>query len=342
MSKETSQWLNNYCLIGLTDKRGHAWHYRESDQGVEPNHYSSFIPIEDVVRRLFNFTIESRPVYVQDASGAFVEVPGKRAQVASDNSDVLGIFSKSYQGHQYEEWLLNNVASILSTSRNELGIGSALLLRNRGVAVVQVEVPESFTTPDGVEYRPNLLCATSFDGSLATIYKRTITVAVCDNTTEAGLRESGQQYKVKHTLNSTVKLGEARDALQVIFESGDAFADEVSRLCATTVTEQQWNKVLDALVPLPDEDGRALTYATNKRDALWDLWRKDDRVEPWRNTAWGVAQAFNTYDQHLSIVRGAHRAERNFDNVLTGKVAKGDQGVLSALSSVLDKQLVLA
>jgi hypothetical protein len=38
MSKETSSWLNNNVLIGLTDKRGHAWHYRKSEQGAEPNH----------------------------------------------------------------------------------------------------------------------------------------------------------------------------------------------------------------------------------------------------------------------------------------------------------------
>lgn len=33
MSSETSTWLNTSTLIGFTDQRGHAWHYRADDQG---------------------------------------------------------------------------------------------------------------------------------------------------------------------------------------------------------------------------------------------------------------------------------------------------------------------
>ena len=53
MSQETSEWLNQNVLVGFTSKRGNAWHYKESDQGDEPNHYEMNIPVEDVERRLF-------------------------------------------------------------------------------------------------------------------------------------------------------------------------------------------------------------------------------------------------------------------------------------------------
>jgi hypothetical protein len=56
MSQETSQWLNTRTLIGFTDKRGNAWHYRADEQGTEPNHYPLAIPTEDVRRRLFAWT----------------------------------------------------------------------------------------------------------------------------------------------------------------------------------------------------------------------------------------------------------------------------------------------
>lgn len=345
MSKETVEWLNQQCLIGFTERRGTAWHYRASAQGIEPNHYPQGIPIEDIRRRLFSWEPVEQPIYVLTEPGLysdghveaddFVVVPNKKAIVASDNGDVLGVFSDGYAPHNYDEWLLTNVASILDS--DDLGIGSALLLRNRGVAAVQIEVPESFTTPDGVEYRPNILAATSLDGSLSTIYKRTVTDVVCDNTCERGLREEGQQYRLRHTRNSRVKLGDARDALQLIFESGDAFAEEVSRLVHTSVSEQQWRQVLNALVPIPEEVGRSQTNAANKRLTLNGLWAEDPRVEPWKNTAWGVAQAFNTYGQHYATVKGSHRAERNFDNVLSGKVAKSDDKVLTTLFEVIDR-----
>lgn len=65
MSQESMIWLNSQTLIGNTLQRGNAWHYREDLQGVEPNHYEGFIPVEDVTRRLFNFSmIEAAQTYI--------------------------------------------------------------------------------------------------------------------------------------------------------------------------------------------------------------------------------------------------------------------------------------
>src|SRR6478609_648312 len=65
MSRETMQHLNTQTLIGNTDARGNAWHYRADLQGGESNHYPQAIPVEDVRRRLFNWTAESRRVAVE-------------------------------------------------------------------------------------------------------------------------------------------------------------------------------------------------------------------------------------------------------------------------------------
>jgi hypothetical protein len=84
----------------------------------------------------------------------FQRVPGRKAIAASDDYSVLGVFKDGYQPHQYEDWLLNNVAKILD---DNLSISSAGLLRNRAVAWVEVSVPDNITTPEGVVFRPNLL-----------------------------------------------------------------------------------------------------------------------------------------------------------------------------------------
>jgi hypothetical protein len=55
MSQEASTWLNTRTLIGFTDRRGHAWHYRAGVQFSEPNHYPGAVPIADVQRRLFGW-----------------------------------------------------------------------------------------------------------------------------------------------------------------------------------------------------------------------------------------------------------------------------------------------
>ncbi|MFE3170128.1 DUF932 domain-containing protein [Amycolatopsis sp. NPDC059235] len=331
MSKETSEWLNNNVLIGFTDKRGHAWHYRASAQGSEPNHYAGAIPVADVQRRLFHWTAEPEPVLVAGKFG-LRRVPNKQAITASDTGDVLGIFADGYTVHQYQEWLLDKVGTILDDG---LSIGSAGLLRDRRQAWVSVEVPENITTPEGVEFRPNLVACTSHDGSLATTYKRTVTNVVCDNTMSAGLREYGQQFKVKHSKNGKFRIVEARDALAMVHTVAEEFAAEVKALCETTVTDQAWRAFLDAHTPMPEEKGRARTTATNERAALNRLWNTDNRVSPWRGTAWGVVQAINTYTHHEAIVRNASRAERNMSRAVDGKADALDQDTVTTLGKVL-------
>jgi phage/plasmid-like protein (TIGR03299 family) len=236
--------------------------------------------------------------------------------------------------HQFREWLLDTVGSILD---DELAVGSAGLLRGGAVAWVSVEVPETITTPEGVDFRPNLLACTSHDGSLATTFQRVVTNVVCDNTMSAALTEAGQRIRVRHSRHSRLRLAEARQALAVVHTIADEFAAQVAELTATTVTPRQWAAFLDAHAPLPDPAGssRSRTLAEAKRDVLGRLWDHDSRVAPWRGTAWGVVQAVNTYVHHEQTVRGAERAERNMLRAVDGGVDVLDRRTLGTLQRVL-------
>lgn len=329
MSAETLSWLNENTLIGFTEKRGNAWHYRASDQGEEPNHYTGAIPVEDVRRRLFNWEGVSAPIYTRRGS-TFKLVEGRQAITRSDNGETLGVFADGYAIHQYDEWLLGNVSNILDDT---LQIGSAGLLRGGGVAWVSVEVSENVKTREGVEFRPNILAATSMNGSLATTYKRVVTNVVCDNTMAAGLGERGQSYKVKHSRYSAAKLGEARDALNVIHTVAEAFEAEVAKLCRIEVSDKAWDHFLSEWAPA-GSSARSITMADSKREALAGLYRTDDRVAPWAGTAWGVVQAVNTYSHHVGNVRG-ERAEANMRRAVMGGVDELDTEIANLLMGSL-------
>src|SRR5215475_14511724 len=348
MSAETSEWLNTQTLIGFTSKRGHAWHYRAGAQAEEPNHYPGPVPVPDVAGRLFAWEAVSRPLSVclptDDLAAAdgideagqairHVTVPDRQAVARSDTGAVLGLFSTGYAIHQYREWLLETVASILDDS---LSVGSAGLLKGGAVAWVSVEVPDTITTPEGVAFRPNLLACTSHDGSLATTFQRVVTNVVCDNTMSAALAEHGQRVKVRHSRYSRLRLGEARQALAVVHTIAGEFAAEVARLTRTTVTDRQWAAFLDAHTPVPPEPGRSRTAAERRREALGRLWNHDARVTPWRGTAWGVVQAVNTYVHHEQSVRGAGRAERNMQRAVDGGIDQLDTTTLNTLHTVLN------
>lgn len=342
MSAETLNWLNNNTLIGMTSQRGNAWHYRASEQGGEPNHYDGAIPVGDVVRRLFAWEPQEAPLYarvpasVDDCEGIddqgnsykMVLVESRKAIVANDTYDVLGVAGQGYRAHPYQEWLLGNVANILG---DELVISSAGLLRNRAVAWVEVSVPET-SSVEGFAYRSNLVAATSLDGTLATTYKRTINATVCDNSLRLNLFGDTTKVRVKHSSRSLGKLDEVRSGLAIVAETDEAFAEEVRSLLSWKVNPKQWGKTLDILVPLPEEKGRGLTLALNKRDQFEDLWTSDPRVAPWRGTALGVLQATNTWAHHFAGVRnGVSRSERNMEGLLSGKFDALDAQAIAAL-----------
>jgi phage/plasmid-like protein (TIGR03299 family) len=352
MSRETMTTLNTDVLIGMTDERGHAWHYRAEEQGAESNHYPRAIPVADVQRRLFHWSAEPRRVAVEVPADLTSmthlspeglpmrwDVQVDRQAIARDDNDhVMGIFKDGYRAHQYNEWLIGTVSNILGDT---LVISSAGLLKQGALAWVEVSMPETRHIESvGASFRPNILSGTSFDGSVATFSKRTNTMTVCDNTFEVARAELGQIIKWKHTRNSGFKLGEARAALNIIHEEADAFEAEVTALAQTTVTDRQWFSFLDEFSPLVDAKGekltgRSLTMAANKQDQLKRLWVRDNRVEPWKNTAFGVLQAVNTWGHHEQTVRGATRPERNMLNAITGAQAKVDNEALTTLGKIL-------
>lgn len=332
MSQETMQWLNQNTLIGYTDRRGHAWHYR---QGAD-NHYEGAVPVEDVRSRLFNWHPVKVPTFY-DWNGKKIQ-SDKFAILRDDTGKELGSFKDGYQPHDYQEWLIHNIGTLMDTSTGDLGIGSAGLLKGGAVAWVEVTVPDTFLTPEGVEFRANFLAASSFNGSLATTYKRTVQETVCDNTMGIALAEKGQQVKIKSTKNSLVKIGDAREALHLIHSAQEDFAREVGILCKTKLTDHQFEEFIDLVAPMPDASSlkttHALTTAEKKRDTIWRLWRNDERVAPWRGTAFGALQAMNTYAHHEMGARGQSKAERNMLNAVNGKTETADAANLEMILSL--------
>ena len=334
MSRETLEYLNANTLIGFTDKRGQAWHYRESLQGDEPNHYPGAIPVEDVRRRLFGWEpIEAMSAaIVMTDEGVQTIVDETRKQIVHPNTGaVLGVFKSGYQVHGYDEWLVRNVETILDD--DDLQIGSAGLLRGGAQGWVQIET-EATQLVEGVEHRPFLTAATSMDGSLATTYGVGTQVVVCDNTLSVALGSFVNTVKVRHSSKSLGRLGDVREALELVLSAGDAFNAQVRELIAEPVSDARFERFLTALTETKSDSKRAQTLAENKRDALRGLWRTDERVAPWRGTAWGVVSSVNTYTQHEAPIRGADRVTRNAEFMVHGRYNALDAATLELLAAV--------
>lgn len=335
MSAESLSWLNRNVLIGFTEKRGTAWHYRKSSQGAEPNHYEGPIPVHDVNLRLFNWEPVAVDVYT-DARELFCEkIEGYQAIRRSDNNDVLGIVSSSYTIHPYRAWLIDKVAELVGST---LGIGSAGLLKRGARAWVQVEVPDTISTPEGVAFRPFLTATSSLDGTSSTTYLTGAQVVVCDNTLNAALKDTdAARLRIRHTKNSALHIDDARQALDLLDVTRQRFTDQLRAQCATTVSDADWHRFLETHFPLKNPERFKHHPNLRARDAVDELWRRDHRVSPWKNTAYGVVAAINTYQHHVAPGRRTDplsRAERNALRATSGGFDAIDQMTLANLRKV--------
>jgi phage/plasmid-like protein (TIGR03299 family) len=357
MSRETDQWLNTMTLIGNTEQRGMAWHYRAdlqtehitaSGRKYLGNHYPGAIPIEDVKDRLFDWEADLEDVLLPNGH----IILGKKAVVPSDDpTHVFEIVSDTYMVHGFDEWLLGNVAEMVGGGVNDgmpVHISSAGLIKGRSIAWVELSLKDTVWTNAGVGFRPNILATTSLNRTVKTTYKRTAQLVVCDNTYYGAMAEKGEAYARKHTRNSGGKLemDKAREALGLIVATVDDMEKEIQRMTEIEVTRKEFDSIVEELIPITDDTSKSgATHANKKRDQITTLFEQDDRVAPWNTTAFGVQQAFNTWEHHIKATHGdTNRAERNMHDAIIGNTSKNDHSVWNTIVKVKDlgKELVVA
>ena len=344
MTQELMSDLHKNILVGFSEKRK-AWHYDEASEASRRNHVEGPLSREMIIDRLFNFTVGEEVIYFFDRdNGTFRVIEGRKAMVTSDTKETLGVFKAGYQGHDYTKALLDKLSHLVGEG---IGFSTAGLLKNRAVAFVQLELPSNFDTKNGVTFRPNLGAATSFDGSLATTYKRGFTIWVCDNTLAAGLAEDGQRFKVKHSKHSSLKLETARQALDLLEVTAKQTEETINTLCQWEVSDKQFADFLAKLSPVPEikegENTRGRTLAISKAETIRELYENDERAAPWRGTAFGVLQATNTYHQHEAPQRGqVDRDVRRFENFFSGKTEAQDNETLDLLAKICEREYAYA
>jgi phage/plasmid-like protein (TIGR03299 family) len=344
MTRESDTWLRNNILRGNVATLGPAWWNTYQGMGTDdlgrPNHFDGPVPIERV-RELQGFPVYEGHVITRvttaDGEQRVVDDRKRKVIVRGDTLQVLGVFrSQGYQVHDFNQWLLTNVETILDGG---LAINSAGLLEQGAVAWVQVALPDTREV-EGLNVRTWLAAVTSLNGSYATSYLTGTEVIECDNTlhfARAQADAAGQRFKVRHTRNSLDRVQEVRDALGLVIATSDDVDEAIRELAATKVTDDQFMALAAELYGADaGASPVAQTKAANRLAVLNHLWTEDERAAAWRGTALGALQAVNTYQQHEVKARGdKSTAERNAELMVSGKFAEADAATLSKLAVIL-------
>lgn len=340
MSQENLTDLYANILVGQTSELGFSWHYNASDPTSVANHYDGYVPVADIEKKVFNWEALQLPVFaelpcdVDSATGMDehgqpirrVQVDGYMPIINSRTGKTIGMHSDSYSPHDYLSTLIDGTAQIMQESRGDLGVITAGHIKGGARAWVQVAHSNMETNSEtGIKFRSTILGYSTLDGSGATAWNVANTIAVCDNTVSIAKRQNADtRYSRKHTKHSRIDYSAARQALGILDENTDDFNQMITDMSKMTVTDSMLKVFLDQWAPLPDELGKGYTRAENKRDKFMDLYVDSDMCAPWKGTAFGVFQTANTFEHHVAEIRGASRAERNTDAMLTGSLAAKD------------------
>lgn len=345
-------------LIGNTSKRTVAGGGSWIGQGQVIGSYEDAIPVQHVYDKLLNwFPLEVPnanliPVGVDDQFDTIVNgqaykvLPREdhKAIVRSDNYESLGVFTNSYDSAAYNRM----VGFIQDVFQGALPVWNAGILGGGRKFFITVGMDDTMhDTKSGLDFMPYILFHSSLDGSLANTFTPGTQVAQCDNQFPAfrrAARDAGRLVKFKRSRHSLsdIRVKNIRDALGIMTLEAEQFTDALHTFVDTPLTTQDFFKALDVMIPLPKDDASkaALTRAENTREQIVDLYTSSPMVSPWKDTAFGFVQAFNTYNNREKPVRGALRIERTFERVLSGSLAEADNAAISAVNRVLGRDLL--
>lgn len=180
--------------------------------------------------------------------------------------------------------------------------------------------------------KPYLLITSSHDGSTPTIAKLVWCRVVCANTLAVALSEATNTYKLRHTEGQTRdgRILDARATLKMAFAHQDAFADEAKMLFETSMTNDEFDKIITKQFGEAGDSKLAQTKDANRRDLIMDIWRGQadgpDTMSSVTGTAWG---AYNAINEYLSWYRRPQKgnAEKAFLNAAGMDTATNEASV---------------
>ena len=360
MSQESMGWLARNVVAGFRDTREPWWAKYAEAEGWATNLFPADVPMEAVEKLLTSWSPIEAGLYdvdmdrvqtLYDADMKPVQavlvsdidqIDTHKLLKASDTGERMTVIGIDHAIHTYRNWLTGTVQECVG---DEAKVSSAGLLRKRAQAWVQIERPETAVGPDGIRFSPYVTLSTSYDGSLTSQINQNVQMTVCDNTLAIS-RNQGLSAKIRHTKNSAGMLGTYRGVMTAIMQGETDFREELERQLAVQVDDTAFSRFIEAFIPISEDDIPAKkTRSERKRQEITQLYKGDERVAAWKGTEFGVVQAVNTWNTHMSQLRDMTglslddtnlRAMRNYAQRLkTPRGDSPDQQTVKLLESVL-------
>lgn len=219
--------------------------------------------------------------------------------------DVLGKYpvSETYQIVQNEDHA-NFLNALVDESGAHFETAGAL---NGGSQVFLTMALPGHLLVGGVDKVDQYIAAiNSHDGSIAFTLMVTPIRIVCANTLNMAFENMSNVFRIRHTTNVEKHIrSTAREALDLSFKYLDSFNVEAEKLINTTMTQSQFEAIIQAEFGVDEEASKAAqTRAGNRLDEMAQLFADARTQEGIRDTAWAGLNALTEWADHFSGVRG--------------------------------------
>lgn len=247
-----------------------------------------------------NWEVEQVPALHQTPTGELLEIPENFVVRRTDNHRPLSIMSSKYQVIQNRE--------TFDFADDIIGSGQAVWdtagsLAGGKVVFMQVELEGSLfvkSNPDDKTIK-RVLFINSHDGSKALTGMITGVRCVCQNTMNQAIKNSSNQFKIRHRKNYQSKREEAQKILGLANAYFDDLQFVMNQLAEQEVSKTYVEGFVNTLIPNLKEQEEVATRTENRRNEIVNLF-SNGRGNLGRSK-WDLYNAVTEYVDHHSSGR---------------------------------------
>lgn len=229
----------------------------------------------------------------------FKDVTGFKANVRSDNGNILGVVSDRYKVVQNEE-AFSFTDSLIGNGVTYETAGSL----NEGKRIwLLAKLPEKYTLADEA-VEPFLVFSNSHDGSSAIKVAMTPVRVVCQNTLNLALDNAKRIWSTIHTGDMRFKLDEARNTLLMADRYMMALSDRAESLSLIKLSDKKIMQNIEDLIKMPDNPTELQkNNVTRMRSDITHRYFEAPDLKVLPKNAWRFINAVSDFATHAEPLR---------------------------------------
>lgn len=241
-----------------------------------------------------DWAVESKALY--DENGQ--EYPKFRANVRTDNNNLLGITTDSYR-------IIQNVEAfdfVNALADEGFEFDRAGQFRNGAAIWLMGKLPQTQILGDDIDN--NLVFINSHDGSSGVKVMMTPVRVACYNMLNLALKKANRVWAAKHTRGIYNRIEEAKYTLGLANNYMTELDIEADFLANKKITDAQLEAIFDAMFPIDKnkDSQRKINNISILKENFFACYNEAD-ISKFKGTAWGAINAMADLVDHSDPVR---------------------------------------